>query len=250
MPNSHWQFEADVVWKQSENLIFGFGRKNVSIDILREKFKPFSDSPIQWAHLNQIHSATVLHSEIGKHSAEAADAHFTFDRGLALVVKTADCIPALIFGPPQPDFPNGVIAAVHAGWRGIENEILVHTVRRLKEEGYDIRSLSAAIGPHIRANSFEVDFDVASRLCAIGKKSGCTELGAIREFRENDNSKSYLDLGRIAKSQLIHEGLRDSAIEFLEEKGQIPDTKTSLNWASYRRDGANAGRNHSFILRL
>jgi YfiH family protein len=252
MTNNLWNFDLDAVWIKSDDLILGFGRKGVSVANLADKFQKFQEAPLQWANLNQIHSKVVVRSDLNRHSGIEADAHYTFDRGLALVVKSADCLPALIHGPATDRFPNGVIAAVHAGWRGIESEILSHTIKKLKAEGVDSRSLKAVIGPHIRAESFEVDFKVGSLLHAAAQRAGCRDNEVLFPVDKTDVGieKSFVHLDRIAVGQLTGQGLRKEAIDILEEDGTAPDTKTNLKWASYRRDGANAGRNHSFILRL
>lgn len=252
MTNSDWNFDHDVVWTRSANLVWGFGRKGASIASISDKFSGFSPSPIQWANLNQIHSKTVVRSNLLQHSGVEADAHFTFDRGLALLVKSADCLPVLIHGPASDKFPNGVIAAVHAGWRGIENDILSNTIRSLKAEGVDSASLHAVIGPHIRAESFEVDLGVGELLVSAAKRAGLHEREVLlpSHDRKRESPKSFIHLDRIAIRQLAGEGVRRDSITIFEENGTAPDTKTDSRWASYRRDGANAGRNYSFILRL
>lgn len=252
MTNSEWNFDDDVAWTRSNDLILGFGRKGVSVASISEKFRGTSQAPIQWANLNQIHSKVVVRSSLSQHSGVEADAHYTFDRGLALVAKTADCLPVLIHGPATEKFPNGVIAAVHAGWRGVESDIVSCTIQKLKAEGVDSSTLQAVIGPHIRAKSFEVDFSVGSLLHAAAKRAGYRETDILFPVDEIDHGspKSFVHLDRIAIGQLMGEGLSKSAIVVFEENGTAPDTKTDLRWASYRRDGANAGRNYSFILRL
>jgi YfiH family protein len=252
MTNSLWNFDQDVVWTQSDDLILGFGRKGVSVASFGEKFQKFSKTPIQWANLNQIHSKVVVRSDLSRHSGVEADAHYTFDRGLALVVKSADCLPALIYGPASDRFPNGVIAAVHAGWRGIENGVLSYTIKKLKAEGVDSGTLDVFIGPHIRAESFEVDISVGKLLQAAAVRAGYRESDILLagDSANRGNSKSFVHLDRIAIAQLLDEGVSKEAIRILEEDGAPPDTKPNLKWASYRRDGANAGRNYSFILRL
>lgn len=252
MTSSEWISDQDVAWTRSDDLILGFGRKGVSVTSISEKFQKYSKTPIQWANLNQIHSKTVVRSHLSQHSGVEADAHYTFDRGLALLVKSADCLPVLIHGPASDKFPNGVIAAVHAGWRGVESDILSATVLKLKADGVDITSLIAVIGPHIRATSFEVDFNVGSLLHATAKRAGFRESEPLYPVDEIDsgNSKSFVHLDRIAIGQLMGAGISKDAIEVFEEDGIAPDTKTDLRWASYRRDGATAGRNYSFILRI
>ncbi|MDZ4081728.1 MAG: polyphenol oxidase family protein [Bdellovibrionales bacterium] len=252
MTNSDWNFDHDVVWTRAADLILGFGRKGASIASISDKFRGLFPTPIQWANLNQIHSKTVVRSDLSQYSGVEADAHYTFDRGLALIVKSADCLPVLIHGPATDKFPNGVIAAVHAGWRGVESEVVSHTIQKLKAEGVDCTSLNAVIGPHIRSKSFEVDVSVGSLLHAAATRAGYKKSDALFPVDElgHGSPKSFVHLDRIVIGQLMVEGLSKTAIEIFEEDGTAPDTKTDLRWSSYRRDGANAGRNYSFILRL
>jgi polyphenol oxidase len=250
MTSSSWQFDSDLAIKVLGKFILGFGRKNVTADRLLAVATSLSDEKIIWSELDQTHSATVIHAAKANPYKINADAHFSFERGLALVVKTADCIPALLYAPPSAKHPSGVIAAVHAGWRGIENEILVHTLQRLKREGVDVETLNVAIGPHIGYKSFEVDLDIAERLTHTALRAG---------FKKDDrdfpvapspyrDSKCLVNLSQIAIGQLTREGVKVESIELLKEAGEVPDTKTDLTWSSFRRDGAAAGRNYSFVL--
>lgn len=252
MTSSQWHFDDDVVWHKSSNVIAGFGRKGVSIESLKSKFHPMLPKNSQWANLHQIHSDRVVKSQLDQQSNVEADAHFTFDVGLALIVKSADCLPVLLDGPASEQFPNGVVAAVHAGWRGVASDILVRTIEHLKSEGVDAGSLKAVIGPHIRSSSFEVGNDVAELLKAAARRVGLKESQSTFPVQLVDpvRLKSVVRLDDIARQQLIRSGLHPEAIEVFQEDGEAPDTKTNMKWASYRRDGANAGRNYSFIVRI
>ena len=79
---------------------------------------------------------------------EATDAVITDVSGLCLAVKTADCIPVLLYDRVQRR-----VAAVHAGWRGTVKDIVTKTLVAMDSRGADV---SAIIGPGISLQSFEV----------------------------------------------------------------------------------------------
>lgn len=73
-------------------------------------------------------------------------------RRLVLAIQTADCVPVLLADPKK-----GIIAAVHAGWRGATEGILDNAVKLMKEVSTNHASdLIAAIGPCIWQRSYEV----------------------------------------------------------------------------------------------
>jgi len=84
------------------------------------------------------------------------DAIITNRPGLALCVKTADCVPVLMV-----DTEKIIVAAVHAGWRGSALNISGKVLRSLSERyGTRPRDVQAAIGPAIGACCYEVDATV------------------------------------------------------------------------------------------
>lgn len=186
--------------------------------------------------IRQTHSDVVIESPYVEPGPEA-DAHFTRERKLALCVRTADCMPVLIH-----DAENQFIAAIHAGWRGIENEIILKTAARLVASGAALGSARAWIGPHIGADSFEVGLDVAmklqARFDAVRGYSG--ESTSLREHP--DASKKRVDLLEIARAQLRSVGIEPDRTTEL-----AIDTYTSADHESFRRDRDKSGRQTSFI---
>lgn len=191
---------------------------------------------ILFVYLQQTHSDTVLMAD--PQTSQTGDAHITSARGLALCVRTADCVPVLIH-----DADRGFIASIHAGWRGVENEIIRKTCSELRSLGCDLSQAHAWIGPHIGARSFEVGTDVANRLLAVFSRVQSFADKTTVLLPHSDSQKFFVDLLTIARAQLAAEGLRS------EQQSVLPiDTLTSNQHCSFRRDASRAGRQVSFIV--
>lgn len=224
------------------HFVFGFGDKDMNFAELSKRFPELS-----WAQLKQTHSDIVVKSEVATASADnldkplvEADAHFTMTSNLGLVVKTADCLPILI-ACESATLPRSV-CAIHAGWRGVRSDIVSKAMRALLEMGYAPTRMKVMIGPHIRKESFDVGLDVAQDLLQAAKAAGVEDPGAIVLLHPDDASKRRIDLEKIVRHQLMKFQIPEDGIETL----QI-DTLSSKEWSSFRRDGAKAGRNLSFV---
>lgn len=178
----------------------------------------------QFRFLKQVHGRRVIKAST---SVEEADGHWSSLKNEALVIQTADCIPLMIHDSTR-------IVAVHAGWRGVEQNILEEALEPIKNHS-DLRIIC---GPFIDKNSFEVGEDVALRLLSSDPFKGENSL-----YPHKDPTKRRVDLRAI----VTHQGKAlnpDIQSEFLGI-----DTFSSANHCSYRRDGAGAGRLLSFIVR-
>jgi polyphenol oxidase len=110
-----------------------------------------------------------------KHSAEAvitekpwkdgkvpeADAIVTAKPGLAIGVLTADCAPVLLC-----DREAGVIGAAHAGWKGALAGVVEATVKAMTKLGASPQRITAAIGPSISQEAYEVGQDFVQQFVA------------------------------------------------------------------------------------
>lgn len=161
---------------------------------------------------------------------EDTDAVFTDVPGLCLAVKTADCIPVLLYDNFQHS-----VAAIHAGWKGTVQYIVEKTIRTMGSKGGD---LSAIIGPGISLESFEVGDEVYERFLSEG-----------------------FPMSRIAgkfpnglKAPKWHIDLWDANTWILEQCGVQDifvagvDTMTSPLYYSARRETINTGRNYNWIM--
>lgn len=99
----------------------------------------------------QTHSVNVAWTETAGELPDT-DAVITRVPGLCVAVKTADCIPVLLYDERQQ-----LVAAIHAGWRGTVGRIVERTIREMQSRGED---LHAVIGPGISLDSFEVGDEV------------------------------------------------------------------------------------------
>lgn len=102
--------------------------------------------------LTQVHGTGVARLGGEGQAEPEADASFTTEPGVVCVVKSADCLPVLLC-----DDAGTVVAAAHAGWRGLAAGVLEATVGALPVAPAALMAwMGAAIGPR----SFEVGPEV------------------------------------------------------------------------------------------
>ena len=99
----------------------------------------------QW--LEQVHSTEVILLPTEEKNPKA-DAAYTTNKNIICAVMTADCLPVLI-----TDTSGQCVAAVHAGWRGLNNGIIEATISKLPAAAEE---LLVWLGPAIGANVYEV----------------------------------------------------------------------------------------------
>jgi len=116
-------------------------------------------------------------------------------------VKTADCVPVLI-----GDTVNKAFAAVHAGWRGSAESIVVKAFEKMRENyGTNPKNLICAIGPAASCKNYEVGKDVISAF--EEKFSTCGKL-----FVETRKNHALINLHLANKEQLINSGVPEENI--------------------------------------
>jgi YfiH family protein len=191
----------------------------------------------------QTHSTDRCFIETNEQARGAqpdCDAMTTKLNGVLLAIQTADCLPVLI-GDPK----SGVIAAIHAGWRGTAGRITERTVADLMlVHGVNPRDCIAALGPSACAECYEVGEDVIERY----KK----EFGYWNKLFANfkEAGKAHLNVRAANVQQLKFCG-------FVEERIHVADYCTMHQddlFFSYRREGksqaSGTGRLLSLIGRL
>lgn len=204
----------------------GFGtHEDETYQHILENFE--GGSEIRFAE--QVHGDVVhLVSEAEQQvmSLGEGDALVTGMPGVALTIRTADCIPILVHC-----HNTGHIAAVHAGWRGLAAKILTKTVTRLcGQEGVSAATLYFDVGPFIATDSYEVGAEVAERFAA-----DCSS--------QRPNGKFSLDLGRALSLELGSLNIGAQQIQW-----HAADTFNSPEWYSARR--GDQLRNFAVIMRI
>jgi len=233
LPNAPIRHPLGHIIETPDVTIF-FGDWKSNAQVLTTAFPEY-----QLRFVRQTHSDLVVisSSPFDHLTEENADAHLTKKRKLALCIRTADCLPLMIFEPQTR-----LVAAIHAGWRGLANGIILKTCDRLRGLSGTLESAHAWIGPHIGAENFEVGRDVAFELeSSFDAVRGFSPLRSV--IRDHINSqKAYVDLLALARAQLKSYGIDNERTNTL-----AVDTYLSREHASYRRDAALAGRQISFI---
>ena len=212
-----------------------FGNKHSTIENIKAQFTDLNFLKVKQTHSDKIVEASPLRDQAAGNFVEA-DAHFTKNRSAALLISTADCIPIMIHVPSS-----ALVMGIHAGWRGIESNIIGKSIMHIKNLGHDVGDAQVWIGPHIGFPSFEVGLDVADRLRKVYKELPTLVYGEF-EQPQSDPNKKRVNLFLIATLQLITSGLQEHNINSL-----LIDTVKSKDHESHRRDGAKANRNLSFI---
>lgn len=109
----------------------------------------------------QVHSTVVARVSVAESGRviEATDGLLTDDRGVALLLRFADCVPIMLYDPLRP-----AVGLVHAGWRGTLEGIAGQAVAAMKAHfGSDVAQLWAGIGPAIGRCCYQVGADLGRR---------------------------------------------------------------------------------------
>ncbi|NBB71274.1 MAG: peptidoglycan editing factor PgeF [Alphaproteobacteria bacterium] len=117
--------------------------------------------PAALCSLRQVHGRTARIVAAPEQAVREGDALVSRTPGLLLAVTTADCVPVLALDPDA-----GVAAAVHAGWRGAVAGVVAAAVEAMAALGAEPARVTAAIGPCIRQESYEVDAPVRDAVVA------------------------------------------------------------------------------------
>ena len=181
-----------------------------------ENAKMFFD-PSDVVSCRQIHSDVVKMVNDSMRGSEIADcdALVTNVKNLPLLIRTADCVPVVLY-----DQRRHVVANIHAGRVGAQKLIVRKTVELMMTEfGTRSSDIIAAIGPHICGKCYEVD-----DACAY-------EFGKKYIVGYSANGKPLIDIALACKDQLLSIGVDTGNIHFSDIC-----TAESVEWPSWRRD--------------
>lgn len=205
--------------EHTKSLNLGFYRGDKDI-IVRKNIERFCEAvavdPETLVIMPQIHSTKVVEVDrtMGGHGIYTpatfeADALVSCSKGTALGVRVADCVPILLADPGA-----GVIAAVHAGWRGTVGDIVGATVKKMCYLGASAEDIRAAIGPHISMENYEVGEEVARAVLRVVGEENLT----FDHLRTTATPGKFLcGLGAVNKTLLLRAGLAEAHIDLSDE---------------------------------
>jgi YfiH family protein len=213
------------------------GRAGAAFDAARDQ-PPFASAreelmrwlPAEPIWLAQVHGTAICDADQARVRAASdlpvADAAVARVPGVVCVVRSADCLPVLMC-----DRQGRVVAAAHAGWRGLAAGVLEATLVAMRAAPTDV---CVWLGPAIGPRAFEVGADVLDAHCAA-------DPGAAEYFQPLRSGKWFADLYALARRRLARVG-----VTTIHGGGRCTLTERET-FHSYRRDGATAGRMATLI---
>lgn len=180
--------------------------------------------PAEPLWLRQVHGTTVVEADSAQGNPEA-DAALARMPGRVCAVLTADCLPLLLC-----DAGGTIVAAVHAGWRGLCAGVIEQALRAMNRPA---RTLLAYLGPAIGPAAYEVGAEVRAAFIATDPEAGAG-------FAPGQAGKFYADLYALARARLARSGVTGVY------GGDYCTYTERERFYSYRRDGVT-GRMASLI---
>lgn len=189
----------------------------VAVAMNRARVRAYCPTEPVW--LQQVHGTAVHVATDALYSAPPiADASVTRVPQVVCAIMTADCLPVLFCNRAGT-----VVAAAHAGWRGLLNGVLAQTVAVL---GVPAQEVMAWLGPAIGIHAFEVGAEV--RTAFVQKNPQC-----VLAFTENPARAGhyFADLYLLARQFLADIGVQSVS------GGEYCTYTDAKQFFSYRREG-------------
>lgn len=188
----------------------------------------------EFVEVHQVHGDAVHLVRAGGPSHDGpettkADAIVCDDAARAVAVRVADCAPVLI-----ATADGRMVAAVHAGWRGVVSGVADRAIETMMRLGASPEAMVAAIGPCISEPEFEIGPEVVEAFRArFGR--------GTPHARETADGKGRADLQGALRTSLEAMGLR--CIDTLARC----TVREASHFFSHRRDRGATGRMAAFI---
>jgi len=180
--------------------------------------------------MKQIHGSEIRRIEeipAGSKMEVGCDGIATNLKKLALVVKTADCVPVVLYDPQHQ-----AIMTLHAGWRGLDQRMIEKGVQQM-QNFFQSRpeDLHAIAGPFIHSCCYPVSQELFDQFDANFP-------GILTR-----NPNHHLDLDAITRCQMQKAGILPAHMQF---SGVCTSCRNDL-FASFRREGDDVGRIFTII---
>ncbi len=195
-------------------------------ELVRKKFSKFKRIIL----MNQVHSNKVILIDKIDKKILNVDGMISKRKDLCLGILTADCAPIVILG-------QNYYGIIHAGWRGLVNDILLNAVNLFKNQGESENNLHLFVGPHLKKKSFEVKNDFIS---FIKKKKINVEL-----FTEKNKGKIYFDFSKLIKKKIQDLNIKKFCISRIDT---FKHNQRFFSYRYYSKKGIiNCGRQISLV---
>jgi YfiH family protein len=200
----------------SFNIGMAVGDEPAAVAANRAVLRSFLPAEPCW--LKQVHGTRVIEAGGDQRDAPAeADASVTRAPGVVLAIQSADCLPVLL-----AEREGRIIAAAHAGWRGLCDGVIENAVRSMGVPG---GSIVAWLGPAIGSVSYEVGEDVYRAFVDQDEEAEAAFVARLSP------GKYLMDLYALARQRLARLGVADV------HGGGYCTLRESGRFFSYRRDG-------------
>lgn len=210
---------------QSLNLAAHVGDDPEAVAQNRSLLAAELDLPQQPLWLTQVHGINVAQAGVDEEGIEA-DASVSTQPGLAAAVLTADCLPVLFYGKNQAGEP--VVAAAHAGWRGLAAGVLEATLESMQCVP---STVSCWLGPAIGPAAFQVGSEVRAVFVAQQAEAATA---FVKDHGAQGSAEKYLaDIYQLARLRL-----QAAAVTAIYGGGFC--TVEDQRFFSYRRAGVNS----------
>ncbi len=231
---------------------FNISNTLISIDSLSYEL----NLPIK--HVKQVHgdNIVVIRTKDQNVTNLEADAIICAISNVVIGVKTADCIPLLIWGVNQSG--KSIVCAIHLGRKSALLQLATKVIQQLNADfGFKVEDLNCHIGPHLtKLNhvSFEDEWSqfpikfVTKMDIGTHVMNNCQLLQSYLDKNDlaiGDLStwqSAWIDLTSYVVNQLLQCGITLDKIKI-----DSTDTFIDINYNSYRRDYPSSGSNFSYI---
>ena len=166
------------------------------------------------AMAKQVHGRTVVvvrDGDVPPATMPEADAFVSTSRDVAVAIRVADCVPLLM-----ADRHRGVVAAVHAGWRGTAARAATAALDALEREcGTKPADLVVAIGPSIGPCCYEVGTELVDAFAAAGHERYLIDrwfLAPAPPRGSRERPRLRLDVAGANRDQLLLAGVPEEQI--------------------------------------
>jgi YfiH family protein len=214
---------------ESFNLGLSTGDDAHAIETNRVRLRAVLPREPHW--LKQVHGARVVSGD-GEAPVDRpeADACVARERGSVCAVLVADCLPVFF-----TDRSGSIVAAAHAGWRGLAGGVIENTVDSLAANGACAQDVLAYLGPAIGPAVFEVGDEVYTAYTQSDPQTSAA-------FVPHGRGKWLADLFALARRALMRSGV--TAVY----GGGLCTYSNPERFYSYRREKIT-GRMGAFIWR-